>query len=197
LQHWYKDVLSNYKPDIKDCKWHPQKVIFVDKFTGKIKEKPLYVFKKENLGEKMSIDDKSIGNECFTVLSNHQTGKIAMMVESVRSEEVEKAMELFGNELNKIKYISMDMSPTYALVCDNLMPFARQIIDKFHVMKYAYEAVSEVRIKVKKELTASLTNGKKKTEEDKQTLSELELLRRIRHAVTQSPDKWSEEMKKL
>jgi hypothetical protein len=127
LQHWYKNVLSDYLSDINDGKWHPQKIISVDKFTGEIKEKPVYIFKKENLGEKMSIDDKSLGNECFTVLSNHQTGKIAMMVESTRSEEVEAAMELFGNELDKIKYISMDMSPTYALVCDNLMPFARQI----------------------------------------------------------------------
>jgi transposase len=106
-------------------------------------------------------------------------------------------MELFGNELNKIKYISMDMSPTYAMVCSNLMPFSRQIIDKFHVMKYVYEAVSEVRIKIKKELIASLTVGKQKTEEDRQTLSELELLRRIRHAITQSPNKWSEEMKNV
>jgi transposase len=88
----------------------------------------------------------------------------------------------------------MDMSPTYSLVADNLMPRATQVIDKFHVMKYVYDAVGDVRIKIKKELTAGLTKGKKKTTEDKQKLSELELVRRVQHAVTQSPDKWNAEM---
>ena len=87
------------------------------------------------------------------------------------------------------------MSPTYALVCNDLIPRARQVIDKFHVMKYVYDSVSEVRTKIGKELTATLTKGKKKTEEDRETLSELERLRRIRHSITQSPDKWNEGMK--
>jgi len=195
LQYWYKNFLSDYLPDIENNKWHPQKIERTDKSTGEIKEKPVYVFKQENLGEKMSIDDKFIGHEGFTVLSNHQTGKIAMMIESTRSEEVETAMELFGNKLKKIKYISMDMSSTYALVCNNLIPCAMRIIDKFHVMKYVYEAIAEVRIRIKKELTTTLTKGREKTEEDKRTLSELELLRRVQHAITQSPDKWNEEMK--
>jgi len=195
LQYWYKNFLSDYLSDIENNKWHPQKIERTDKSTGEIKEKPVYVFKQENLGEKMSIDDKFIGHEGFTVLSNHQTGKIAMMIESTRSEEVETAMELFGNKLKKIKYISMDMSSTYALVCNNLIPCAIRIIDKFHVMKYVYEAIAEVRIRIKKELTTTLTKGREKTEEDKRTLSELELLRRVQHAITQSPDKWNEEMK--
>ena len=117
-----------------------------------------------------------------------------MLVESTNAKEVEEAMEHFGQELHKVKNVSMDMSPTYALVVDNLMPRAGQIIDKFHVMKYVYDAVGEVRIKIKKELTSSLTQGKKMTEEDKQQLSELELVRRVQHAVTQSPDKWNDEM---
>ena len=41
----------------------------------------------------------------------------------------------------------------------------------------------------------TLSKGRKKTEEDKKTLSELALLRQIRHTVTQSPEKWSEDMK--
>jgi transposase len=189
LQYWYKNFLSKYHPDIDSNKWHPQKIEIVDKVTGEITQKPVYIFKEEHLGEKMSIDDKSIGHEGFTVLSNHQTGKIAMLIESTKSQEVETAMELFGNKLKKIKYISMDMSPTYALVCNNLIPFAMRIIDKFHVMKYVYEAISETRIRIKKELTLTLTKGRKKTNEDKQTLSELELLRRVQHAITQSPEK--------
>jgi transposase len=195
LQYWYKNFLSDYLPDIKSDKWHPQKIEIIDKTTGEIKEKPVYVFKKENLGENMSIDDKSIGRDGFTILSNNDTGKMALVLESTIAQEVEQAMELFGKELSRIKNISMDMSPTYALVFNNLIPRATQVIDKFHVMKYVYQAVSEVRIRIKKELMETLTKGKKKTEQDHQKLSELELLRRVQHAITQSPDKWNEEMK--
>jgi transposase len=195
LQYWYQNFLSDYLPDIENKKWPAQKIETADRTTGEIKEKPVYIFKKENLGEKMSIDDKAIGDDVFTILSNHDTGRIAMMVESTKAEEVEQAMELFGNELHKVKNISMDMSPTYALVAGNLMPRATQVIDKFHVMKYVYDAVKEVRNRIRKELAAALTKGKKKTAEDKQKLSELELIRRVQHAITQSTDKWNDEMK--
>jgi len=196
LQYWYKNFLSDYLPDIENKKWHPQKIETIDMATGEVKEKPVYIFKKENLGENMSIDDKAIGRDCFTILSNHDSGVIAMMVESTNASEVEQAVELFGDDLNKVKNITMDMSPTYSLVVDNLMPRATQVIDKFHVIKYVYDAVKDVRNKIRKELSATLTKGKKKTEKDKQTLSELELVKRVRHAITQSPDKWNEEMKK-
>jgi transposase len=195
LQYWYKDHLSDYLSDIESNKWHSQKIESVDKTTGEITEKPVYVFKQENLGRNMSIDDKAIGHDGFTIFSNNDTHKIAMMVEATKAVEVEQALKLFGDKLNTVKNISMDMSPTYALVSNNLMPLATQIIDKFHVIKYVYEAVSDVRKRIKKELTATLSKGKKKSEEDKRTLSELEQLRRVMHAITQSPDKWNEEMK--
>jgi len=194
LQYWYKNYLSDYLPDIEKAKWPAAQIETVDRSTGEVKEKPVYILKKENLGERMSIDDKAIGHDGFTVFSNHETGKIALLVESTNAEEVECAMEHFGHELNKVKNISMDMSPAYSSVADSLMPRATRVIDKFHVMKYVYDAVSEVRIKIKKNLAASLTKGKKKTEEDKQKLAELELVRRVKHAVTQSPDKWNDEM---
>ena len=205
LHYWYKNFLSDYFPDIEQKKWQPQKIETVDETTGEVKEKPVYIFKKENLGENMSIDDKAIGHDCFTILSNHDTGAIALMIESTNATEVEQAVELFGNDLNKVKNITMDtctvyevrgMSPTYSLVADHLMPRATQVIDKFHVIKYVYDAVKDVRNKIRKGLSATLTKGKKKTQEDKQTLSELELVKRVRHAITQSPDKWNEEMKK-
>jgi transposase len=191
---WYKNILSDYYQDKSSGEWHREKIDVVDKKTGEIKAKPLYVFKEENLGENMSIDDKAIGHDGFTILSNNDTGKIAMMVESTRAEEVEQAMEKFGASLQQIKNISMDMSSTYSLVFNDLVPRSTQVIDKFHVMKYVYEAVCEVRSRTVKDLQKQLTKGKKRTAEDKQLLAEIELLRRVSHAVTQSPDKWNEEM---
>jgi hypothetical protein len=74
----YKAVLSDYYPDKASGKWHKEKIEVVDKKTGEIKGKPLYVFKEENLGGNMSMDDKAIGHDGFTILSNNATGKIAM-----------------------------------------------------------------------------------------------------------------------
>ena len=196
LQYWYKHILSDYFPDIENKKWHPQTIETVDKTTGEITNKPVYVFNKDNIGSKMSIDDKAIGHDCFTIFSNHDTGKIALMVESTTAAEIEQAMELFGEDLKKVQSISMDMSATYSLVADNQMPLATQVIDKFHVMKYVYDAVKGVRGMIRKELTGRLSKGKKKTDEDKQMLSDLEVVKRVRYAITQSPDKWSDEAKK-
>ena len=142
----------------------------------------------------MSIDDKAIGHNVFTVLSNHDTGKIAMMVESTRSEEVAQGMGKFGHALQQIKNISMDMSATYALVFNDLVPHATQVVDKFHLMKYVYEAVGDVRRRTVKELQRQLTEGKKRRGEDKKLLSEIELLPRVSHSITRSPDKWNEEI---
>lgn len=194
--YWYKHLLSDYYPDKASGRWCSEKIGSVDKKTGEIKEKPLYVFKPENLGSNMSIDDKAIGHDGFTILSNNDNGKIALMVESTTAVEVEQAMEKFGTYLHKIKNVSMDMSPTYASVFNDLLPRAVQVIDKFHVMKYVYQSVCDVRTNTVKELQKQLSKGKKRNEEDKKLLSQIESLRRISHAITQSPDKWSDDMAK-
>jgi transposase len=198
LYKWYRDILSNYRPDKSEGKWPPEYIAKVDASTGEmVPDKPIYIFKPENIGEKMSIDDKAIGHEGYTILSNTQTGKIAMMIESIKGEELDASLSLFGKTLSKIRSISMDMSPTYFKLCYEQMPCSQIVIDKFHVIKYVYDAVLEVRTKVKKELSEGLSKGKVKTEQDKAILRELELLNRCRNRLTQSSDKWSETTKQI
>jgi len=195
LYHWYKHFLSDYLSDKEQGKWCSETIESVDKRTGEITEKPLYVFAPENIGDKMCIDDKELGHEGYTILSNAETGKMALMVESCRADEVEQAMSKFGSDLHKIKSVSMDMSATYALVINNLIPRSVRVIDKFHVMKYVYSSVNDIRSKTVKELQKQLSKGKKRNENDKELLSKIELLRRVSRALTKSPDKWSVEMK--
>jgi transposase len=199
LYHWYRNHLSDYVPDKESGRWHPKSLIWADEQTGEIfKEQPLYVFKPENIGERMCIDDKAIGHEGFTIMSNAQTGKIALMLESTKCEEVTAALDLFGKEqLAKVISISCDMSPTYLKACDEKLPKSQVVIDKFHVMQYVYDAVEEVRLRTKKELKKRLSPGKKKTEEDKRILFDIEQLTHCRHRLSQSPNKWSEAGKEL
>lgn len=170
----------------------------MDEQTGEITNgKPIYIFKHENIGSAMSIDDKAIGHEGFSILSNAETGKIALMIESCKSEEVSQAISFFGNTLNKIKNISCDMAAGYLAVCSNELPRAIITVDKFHVMQYVYDAVLDVRTRIKKELSGQLTKGKKKTEQDIEILEKLDTLRHCRYRLTQSPDKWSEAGQKI
>jgi hypothetical protein len=39
----------------------------------------------ENFGENMTADDKNIGGEVYTVISNKDTGKIAALIMSVKA----------------------------------------------------------------------------------------------------------------
>lgn len=192
LYHWYRNHLSDYRPDIENKTWHPKYLESVDEQTGEIiQDKPLFVFKPENIGQKMSIDDKAIGHEGFSILSNGETGKIAMMIESCKSTQVAQAISLFGDDLKKVESISCDMAAGYLNVCSQELPGAKVVIDKFHVMQYVYDAVLEVRTRIKKELSGQLSKGKEKTEQDKEILRKLDVLKHCRYRLTQSPDKWS------
>jgi transposase len=194
LYHWYRNHLSDYLSDKEKEQWPPKHIEHLDMETGELeKQKPLYVFNPENLGDKMSIDDKSLADEGFTIMSNSRSGKIALMIESCKKDEVSTAISLFGSELQKVESISCDMSPTYLSAIKEQMPWAKIVIDKFHVMQYVYDAVSDVRVRIKNELSSSLSKGKEKTELDKEILMKLDLLRRNRYRLLQSPYKWSSE----
>jgi hypothetical protein len=66
--------LSDYVPDVASGNWPPKYLEKVAVETGEVtKGKPLYVFNPENIGEKMCINDKAIGHEGFTILSNGHT----------------------------------------------------------------------------------------------------------------------------
>jgi hypothetical protein len=199
LYKWYRDYISDYVSDKSSGKFPPKRIETIDEATGEVvSEKPIYIFKPENIGNQMSIDDKAIGKDGFTILSNTESGKIAMMIESTKGQELANAVSLFEDaDLLKIKSISSDMDTTYLKLCNEQLPCAKIVIDKFHVMRYVYDAVLAVRLKIKKELAEQLTKGKKKTKEDKVILHEISLLNRCIRKLTQSPDKWSETTKEL
>ncbi|GHS98760.1 hypothetical protein FACS189421_07910 [Bacteroidia bacterium] len=198
LYYWYRNYLSDYPTDILEGKWHPASLVQVDESTGEIqKEKPLYVFKPENLGSEMSIDDKQIGRDGFTVMSNTRTGKMAMLIESRLYEEVTQAILLFGKGLNQIRRISCDMSPTYIAACRATIPYVQIVIDKFHVMQYVYDAVAQVRNRIKTDLSKQLSKGKHKTANDRELLFEIECLKRCKFLLYKSRDKWNEEGERL
>lgn len=199
LFYWYKEYLSDYQEDKSSGIFPNKTLICANEDTGEIiKDLPVPILKPENIGKKMHIDDKAINHDGYTILSNGDTNKIAMMVETTKGEELKKVMSLFDKKtLAKIEYISSDMSPTYLNLCQEKIPTAQISIDKFHVMQYVYDTVLDVQSWTRKKLSKKLTKGKQKTEKDKEILKQIELLKRCRLRLTQSPEKWSDATKEM
>lgn len=114
----------------------------------------------------MSIDEKMIGGKYSTIISNPETDKISLLIESVKPLVVAQAIALFSEEQRQgLKYISSDMSPMYKKICREMFPNAKIIIDKFHVIKHIMDALNTVRLniksklKVKKEPSTNNPNG--------------------------------------
>ena len=149
LHHWYKDILSDFIPEgEKQIHVHDIKVN-----TGR-KEKRIEVpiVCVNNIGQDMGIDEKMIGEEFYTILSNRITGKIAFCAATTKFEYLQQAMQPIIPFIDKIKTIARDMSGSYAKLCDELIPSAIQIADKFHVVSNLMEAQQSVRIRYRQKI---------------------------------------------
>jgi transposase len=214
LYHYYRNFLSSYQQDKLDNIWGFNQIDIVDTITGVVvKQRPVYIAKPENMGSIMAIDDKQIGKDMFTILTNQQTGKIALLVETLKVKELSQAISYLGDTTRKVESISCDMSPTYLSICEDTFSKATIVVDKFHVMQYVIDAVQSVRIRIKNDLMNQLSEEKKaikknKTKETKETkankkakvrkandtqiLSDLELLKRSRYLLSQSDEGWND-----
>jgi len=197
LYYWYRNYLSDYEQDKKHGKWDDKKVGVIDEQTGEIlKEKTVYIAKPENVGTSMCIDDKQIGHETFTIMTNQDTGKIAFVIDSVKVNVLEKGIIFLGESIKRIQNISCDMAPGYLNFCRNILPTALIIIDKFHVMKYVYDAVQSVRMQIRKEILEQLPKGKRQ-KKDEAILTDLELLQKTRRLLSQSKCIWNDDQQNL
>lgn len=193
LYNQYRNGLSDYKSDIENASWGNNKVEIVDFETGEIlKPKTVYTAKAANVGPNMCIDDKEINHKSFTIMSNQDTGKIAFVMDSVKSIELQKGVQFLGESLQKVKNISCDMAPAYLNFCKTILPLSLIIIDKFHVMKYIYDAVQSVRMEIRKEIFEQMPKGKR-LKKDEDLLSELELLKKSRIPLSRSKSLWNDD----
>jgi transposase len=140
IYRWYRDVLSDYAKDKKVMHKHD-----VVKATGQTIEVP--ILEEKNFGDKMCIDEKNIGEDLCTIISNRNTGKVAMICKSIVFSEIKEVFRPYEHVLKKIKSITRDFSSLYEKVCTELMPDALQVGDKFHVIRNLMEAHQAVRIR--------------------------------------------------
>ena len=156
IYYWYRQYLSGYPESVEAGIWGK------DNFTGSDKRQKLVpVLKPENFGEEMAVDEKMIDEEFYTVMTNRQTGRIALLAETLRVADLNKLIDKIGEAKSVVKEITMDLSSTYEKFSEESFPGATIVADKFHVVKHIVEASQALRLRLKQEEIAKLPTTKK------------------------------------
>jgi len=110
------------------------------------------ILKPENIGEHMAVDEKYINGEFYTLLTNGQTGKIALMAATTKNALLSQAMRKFEQTLFNVKIFTRDLASNYDWFGRENFMNAAQVADKFHVLKHAFEALQDIRIYYRQKL---------------------------------------------
>lgn len=155
IHRWYKEVLSGFYTEETQAELHKFDTIdpkIIDKETGEIKTVAVPILKPENFGEDMAIDDKNIGGDGYTIISNKVTGKIATMFQTVKANIIEQVLSKVSvSYLMAVKTISKDLAEGYDFLARTVFMNAMRIADKFHVLKLGFEALQDIRIRYRQE----------------------------------------------
>lgn len=144
LQNWYMNHLSDFKPE-GQLRIHKHDI---EISTG---QRPIIISvpicEPQNIDANMCIDEKMIGEDYYTILTNKDSGKIAFCARTTRSAYLSEAMIPLSPYMHKVKTITRDMAGCYEKLCTEMMPDAVQIADKFHVISNLMDAVQAVRVR--------------------------------------------------
>lgn len=111
---------------------------------------------EQNCGLRMSIDETSISDDLFTILSNKEghgkQGSIAAMVRGTKASDVIKIlMQIPEARRLAVTEVTMDFSESMAAIVRTVFPNATIVIDCFHIIKRCGESVDEIRLKCKRQ----------------------------------------------
>lgn len=152
---WYRNTLSGFTEKQEQDDLHAYDTVdksLADKKTGEVKIIPVPIFNTDHLGSNMALDDKNIGGEGYTILSNKDTGKIALMIMTTKAGIIcEVLNKVSATILAKVKTVSKDLAENYNWVARTIFFNATRIADKFHVIKLGLDALQTVRIRYRQE----------------------------------------------
>ncbi len=106
------------------------------------------------MGSTICIDEKNINGDCYTIVSNPETNKIVLMVNTLRASQIVYLMRsnISQEALFAVSCVTRDMAPNYDWEARELVPNAYQVADIFHVVKNIIDQVQGVRIRYRQEL---------------------------------------------
>ena len=195
LPRWYQEVLSGFRK--------PQKRGEIGRHNLLVKAKGLDVeiavpiLEEKNLGSQMAVDEKTIDGVCYTILSNRQSSKIALMPATLKTEHLVQLTKSFDiKKRMQVKSLSRDMASNYDWFGRQAFMNAYHVVDKFHVIKNIMEQLQSVRIKYRQQELALRREAKQKKKSfDEKSFpngdTPLQLLARSRGLLFLLPSQWS------
>ncbi|MBZ9557336.1 ISL3 family transposase [Halomonas coralii] len=102
----------------------------------------------------LGIDELYLNRRYRCILTNLEERTLLDLLPGRQQDAVTK--RLMGmTERNTVEIVSMDMWKPYRRAVQAVLPQARIVVDKFHVVRMANEALEKVRKGLRKELTAN------------------------------------------
>lgn len=147
---WYRDSLSGFLDEEEKKKSHENDLEIKEK--GQVREVRVPILKHENFGINMAIDEKKIGEEMHTVISNRDTGKIAVLARTLKASDLSELLSKFNQQGFLVKSITRDLSNTYDWFSRQAFMNAEHIADKFHIIKHLLDSMQAVRIRYRQDL---------------------------------------------
>ena len=199
LHRWYKDVLSGFKQAEESGELQKHDMQKVEQ--GEFVDIAVPILEQKNLGKQMAVDEKTINGTCYTVLSNRQTGKIALMAATLKTKYLVDLMSHFDMEKRmQVKSISRDMATHYDWFAREAFMNAYHVIDKFHIMKNTMEQLQAVRIYYRQQELSKRREAAENKKEYQETVLEngdsvLQLLARSRGLLFVMPHNWSQQQR--
>lgn len=169
-----------------------------------------WILFEKNIGPYVGLDETALsGGELYTILINKEAkgrkGSIIAMIRGTKAEKVTQVLlRLSRRRRFQVREITLDMAPNMARIAQVCFPAAKQVIDRFHVQKLAFEAVQEMRIKLRWEaldkeaieITYAKACGKNyESERFENGDSRKELLARSRYILFKKESLWSSTQK--
>jgi len=107
----------------------------------------------DNTGVRLSIDETALSNgELYTIVTNKAAkGRKKALVAMIRGTQTDRITEVLDKIpqwlRDKVEEVTSDMAANMLSAVRRCFRNSRQVIDRFHVQKLAYDAVQDVRIK--------------------------------------------------
>lgn len=195
LHRWYQLVLSGFSQAQQRGEIGKDNILV--KEDGCDVEISVPILEENNLGSQMAVDEKTIDGMCYTILSNRQSNKIALMAATLKSEDLMQIVKSFDIEKRmQVKSLSRDIASNYDWFGRQAFMNAYHVIDKFHVIKNIMDQLQSVRIRYRQQELAKRREAKQKKEPFEETCfingdTTLQLLARSRGLLFLLPNQWT------
>jgi len=157
LSNYFMNIISDYaveknkeESDAILCNWkNVCRPLYISKYSNlKIEG----YFNKNKLWKRLCIDEKNINWEVYTIFTNPDTSPslvwiIPWIKSKIVTDLVRKKTKLENRLL--VKEVALDMARSMEWIARELFPQAKQVVDRFHVMKNVLWDIQAVRMRAK------------------------------------------------